>query len=160
MARCAYRQACAGRAQATADRGAGIELAPGLRRRVVRIGARVLKAKALRGTARVLLEEFAPHAALFPRASVVVHQGGAGTVHQGLLSGRPTLVVPFAHDQPDNAWRVERLGVSRTIRPKRYTARAVGRTLDMLLSEDTFAARAAEVADSGGWSSSPVRSAA
>lgn len=94
----------------------------------------------------VLLEEFAPHAALFPRASVVVHQGGAGTVHQGLLSGKPTLVVPFAHDQPDNAWRVERLGVSRTIRPKRYTARAVERTLDLLLSEDAFAARAAEVA--------------
>lgn len=94
----------------------------------------------------VLIEEFAPHAALFPRASVVVHQGGAGTVHQGLLSGRPTLVVPFAHDQPDNAWRVERLGVSRTIRPKRYTARAVERTLAILLGEPAFAARAAEVA--------------
>lgn len=89
------------------------------------------------------LETFAPHAALFPRAAVVVHQGGAGTLHQGLRSGRPMLVVPFAHDQPDNAYRAERLGVSRTLRPGRYRADRVREELRILLSEDRYAARAA-----------------
>jgi spore coat polysaccharide biosynthesis predicted glycosyltransferase SpsG len=46
-----------------------------------------------------------------PRASVVVHQGGIGTTAEALRSGRPMLVVPFAHDQYDNAERVRRLGV-------------------------------------------------
>lgn len=94
----------------------------------------------------VVVEEFAPHAALFPRSSAIVHQGGAGTLHQGLRSGRPTVVVPHAHDQPDNAHRVERLGVSRTIRPRRYRARRVARELATLLGEQSYAARAAEVA--------------
>ncbi len=94
----------------------------------------------------VLLEAFAPHAALFPRAAVVVHQGGAGTLHQGLRAGRPTLVVPHAHDQPDNAYRVERLGVSRTLRPQRYSARRVERELRILLEDDAYRLRAEAVA--------------
>lgn len=95
----------------------------------------------------VLLVPSAPHAALFPRAAAIVHQGGIGTVHQGLRSGRPALIVPFAHDQPDNAWRVRRLGVSRTILPKRYMAARVTRELGALLADEQCRRRAAEVAD-------------
>ena len=56
-----------------------------------------------------------------------------------------TLVVPFAHDQPDNAMRVARLGVSRTLYPRGYTDAAVARELDLLLSEGAYATRAEEV---------------
>ena len=94
----------------------------------------------------VLLVEFAPHALLFPRAAVVVHQGGAGTLHQGLRAGKPTLVVPFAHDQPDNAYRVERLGVSRTLPAPRYRASRVVDELRTLLEDDGYGRRAEEVA--------------
>lgn len=93
----------------------------------------------------VKLVEFAPHAALFPRASAIVHQGGAGTLHQALRSGRPTLVVPYSHDQPDNAHRVERLGVSRTLAPRRYVAERVERELRTILEESGYSARAEEV---------------
>jgi rhamnosyltransferase subunit B len=34
------------------------------------------------------------------------------------------LVMPYSHDQPDNARRVRRLGVARVIRRRRYTAEA------------------------------------
>lgn len=94
----------------------------------------------------VLLVPFAPHAALFPRAAAIVHQGGAGTLQQALGSGRPTLVVPYANDQPDNAWRVERLGVSRTLYPKRYTARRAEAELRRLLEDASYRKRAKEVA--------------
>ena len=63
----------------------------------------------------VMAVEFAPHHALFARAAAIVHQGGAGTLHQALASGKPMLVVPHAHDQPDNAHRVQRIGVARTL---------------------------------------------
>ncbi len=95
----------------------------------------------------VLAVDYAPHAALFPRAAAIVHQGGAGTLHQALLAGRPTLVVPHAHDQPDNAHRVERLGISRTVYPTRYTVPAVERALGELLVDEHFAARAREVGE-------------
>jgi rhamnosyltransferase subunit B len=94
----------------------------------------------------VHLEPFAPHAALFPRASAIVHQGGAGTLNQALLSGRPTLIVPHAHDQPDNAYRVEKLGCSRTIRPSHYNGKRAARELELLLSNPIYRARAEQVA--------------
>lgn len=95
---------------------------------------------------RILAVDYAPHAALFPRAAAIVHQGGAGTTHQALASGHPMLVVPHAHDQPDNASRVTRLGVARTVYPKRYTADAVTRELGALLADERYALRATEVA--------------
>jgi hypothetical protein len=41
--------------------------------------------------------------------------------------------------------RVARLGVSRTLYPRGYTDAAVGRELDLLLSEGAYATRAEEV---------------
>lgn len=94
----------------------------------------------------VLLVDRAPHQLLFPRAAAVVHQGGAGTLAQALRAGRPMLVVPHAHDQPDNAARVTRLGVARTIRPRSYRGRRVAGELERLLGERNVATRASEVA--------------
>ena len=34
-------------------------------------------------------------------AQRVIHQGGIGTLGQAMYAGRPMLVVPFSHDQPD-----------------------------------------------------------
>lgn len=95
----------------------------------------------------VSLVEFAPHASLFPRAAAIVHQGGAGTVHQALRAGRPALIVPFAHDQPDNAYRVHRLGVSRTLTPARYRAERIAVELKALLTTPSYAERAAQCAE-------------
>jgi UDP:flavonoid glycosyltransferase YjiC (YdhE family) len=36
-----------------------------------------------------------PHEWLFPRVSAVVHHGGSGTTACGLISGKPTVIVPF-----------------------------------------------------------------
>ncbi|HUF31518.1 MAG TPA: glycosyltransferase, partial [Gemmatimonadaceae bacterium] len=70
----------------------------------------------------VLVTEYAPYSQLLPRAAAVVHQGGAGTTHQALAAGHPELIVPFSHDQPDNAHRVERLGIAKVIYPNAYRA--------------------------------------
>jgi rhamnosyltransferase subunit B len=88
----------------------------------------------------VMAVESAPHDQLFPRASVVVHQGGVGTTGQAIRGGRPQLVVPFAHDQPDNAFRVSRLGIGRVVYPTRYKAARVTRELRALLAGSSYAA--------------------
>jgi len=56
---------------------------------------------------------YAPHSELMPRASAIVHQGGVGTTAAAMRAGRPMLVVPFSHDQPDNAERLRRHGLIR-----------------------------------------------
>ena len=93
----------------------------------------------------IMAVEFAPHRALFARSAAVVHQGGAGTLHQALASGHPMLVVPHAHDQPDNAHRVQQLGVARTLYPTRYTVNALVRELTLLLDDAAYARRAGEI---------------
>lgn len=90
----------------------------------------------------VLLVDRAPHQLLFPRARAVVHQAGAGTTAQALRAGRPMLVVPYSHDQPDNAFRVTRLGVARTLYPKRYTAARAATELQRLLDDPSYTSHA------------------
>lgn len=93
----------------------------------------------------ILAVHYVPYSHIFPGASVVVHQGGAGTTAQALRAGRPTLVMPYSHDQPDNAARVERLGTSRTISRKNYTASRAAKELSELLENPGYAEKAAEV---------------
>ncbi len=99
-----------------------------------------------RDRARVLVIDRAPHSLLFPRASVVVQQCGIGTLAQGLRGGRPILAVPYAHDQPDNAWRAERLGVARIVHPSRYRGARVAKALTDLRQDGRYADAARRVA--------------
>jgi UDP:flavonoid glycosyltransferase YjiC (YdhE family) len=53
------------------------------------------------------------------------------------------LVAPWAHDQPDNAHRITRLGIGRMIPRNRYYAPRVAKELRELLTNPNYAARAA-----------------
>lgn len=93
----------------------------------------------------IIAVRYAPYSQIFPHACAVVHQGGMGTTAQALRAGRPTLIMPYSHDQPDNAARVKRLGTSLTIPRKRYAAVQVANGLYRLLENPSFAAKAAEI---------------
>jgi UDP:flavonoid glycosyltransferase YjiC (YdhE family) len=94
----------------------------------------------------VVTVPYAPHSEVMPRAAVNVHQGGVGTTGQAMLSGRPMLVVPFSHDQPDNADRLRRRGVARVLERSRVSAGAFTRELGALLADEPLAARAQAMA--------------
>jgi sterol 3beta-glucosyltransferase len=53
-----------------------------------------------------------PHDWLFPRTSLIIHHGGSGTSHSVARSGIPSIVLPFAGDQPFWAERLRLLGVT------------------------------------------------
>ncbi|MBE9036200.1 glycosyltransferase [aff. Roholtiella sp. LEGE 12411] len=93
----------------------------------------------------ILAVSYAPYSQIFPHACAIVHQGGIGTTVQALQASRPTLIMPYSHDQPDNAARVERLGTSRTIGRKQYLASRVVKELRELLDNPTYAAKATEI---------------
>jgi rhamnosyltransferase subunit B len=94
----------------------------------------------------ICMAEYAPYSGVFPRAAMVVHQGGVGTTAQCLRAGKPMLIMPYSHDQPDNARRMRRLKVSRTIQRRNYTPNRVARKLARMLAEPRFARRAESVA--------------
>jgi rhamnosyltransferase subunit B len=89
--------------------------------------------------------DYAPYGQILPRAAAIVHQGGVGTTGQGMRAGVPTLVIPFNHDQPDNAFRLARLGISRTLSRKKYSVPNVVKELDKLLSNKSYALKAADI---------------
>lgn len=64
---------------------------------------------------------FAPFRQLLPLCRLVVHHGGIGTTAAALEAGCPQLVWPLAWDQPDNAKRVESLGVGLSLPRRRRT---------------------------------------
>ena len=93
----------------------------------------------------IIAVNYAPLGELLPRAAAMVHQGGVGTTGQGLRAGIPTLVVPFANDQQDNAARIERLGVSRTVTRDNYKAERIASELKELLGNPVYTRTAREV---------------
>jgi rhamnosyltransferase subunit B len=94
----------------------------------------------------ICVAEYAPYSALFSRASVVIHQGGVGTTAQCLSAGKPMLIMPYSHDQPDNARRMRRLRVARIIQKRNFTPLRVTAKLRTLLEYPIYALRAQQIA--------------
>jgi UDP:flavonoid glycosyltransferase YjiC (YdhE family) len=88
---------------------------------------------------------YVPYSEIMPKSAATVHQGGIGTTAQALRAGRPMLVVPWAHDQPDNAERLCKLGVGRSVPRARYTADRAARELSALLNNDSYCNQALEI---------------
>jgi UDP:flavonoid glycosyltransferase YjiC (YdhE family) len=89
---------------------------------------------------------YQPFSALLPRASLLVYHGGIGTLAQTIRAGIPHLVVPHGHDQFDNAWRIERLGLGRSIPQTRYRARAVVEAIGGIRNDAAGQTRCREMA--------------
>ena len=122
-----------------------IAVATKLRRRALLLAGEAAPRLRDKAPASVGVFDYAPHSLVMPRASVTIHQGGVGTTAQALRAGRPTLVLPYGQDQPDNARRCVALGVGRTIPRHRHNAERLERELTVLLSDPGYANRAAVV---------------
>lgn len=81
----------------------------------------------------VLHCDYLPFSTVLPRAAAIVHHGGIGTAAQAMAAGVPQLVMPMAFDQPDNAARLERLGIGASLRPGKYRSKQAAQKLEHLL---------------------------
>jgi UDP:flavonoid glycosyltransferase YjiC (YdhE family) len=66
---------------------------------------------------------------------------------QALRAGRPQLVTPFLGDQFDNAARLARLGVARTLDSRTLTTETLASDLAALLDDASYALKAQECAE-------------
>jgi UDP:flavonoid glycosyltransferase YjiC (YdhE family) len=90
--------------------------------------------------------EYAPFSQLLPKAAAFVHHGGIGTAAQAMVAGVKQIIMPLSHDQFDNADRMQRMGVARSIPAKQYRAPQVAKVLGELLSDAGVDAHCREVA--------------
>jgi rhamnosyltransferase subunit B len=89
---------------------------------------------------------YLPFSEVLPRAAVLVYHGGIGTLAQTIKAGIPHLVVPNGHDQFDNAWRVNQLGLGRSIPQTRYRAGRVAEAIRAILADGALKQRCREYA--------------
>jgi len=80
--------------------------------------------------------EFVPLQALLPLVAALVHHGGIGTTAKALAAGVPHLIIPWSWDQPDNAARLERLGVGESLKLSRVTGARIAASLERLLTRE------------------------
>jgi UDP:flavonoid glycosyltransferase YjiC (YdhE family) len=87
---------------------------------------------------------YLPFSSVLPRCSAIVYHGGIGTLAQAIKAGVPQLVVSNAHDQPDNAQRIERLGLGIGVSQSGYGRGRAARALAQLLGSADIRRRCTE----------------
>ena len=71
----------------------------------------------LQAPGNVHLLRSAPHNTVMQEVSLVISQGGHGTVNRALVNDVPLLILPMGRDQGDNAARVESKGAGLRLAP-------------------------------------------
>lgn len=81
----------------------------------------------------MLAVRYVPFSQLLPHAAALIYHGGIGTLAQAVAAGIPHLVMPLGHDQPDNAHRLERLGIGASLPPQKFKVDLIAGKLAHLL---------------------------
>ena len=79
---------------------------------------------------------YLPLSGILPHCAAIIHHGGIGTSAKAMAAGIPQLIMPMAYDQPDNALRLQGLGISDWLPPKRFNGEAVAKKLERLLHSE------------------------
>lgn len=89
---------------------------------------------------------YTPHAVLFPRMVLAVHHGGASTLHSAVRAAKPSIIVPFAHDQSFWGERCYQLGIGpRPIPQDKLTAARLSAAITEALKTPRYWERAKQL---------------
>jgi len=88
----------------------------------------------------------APHDAIMKEVSLVISQGGHGTVARALINALPQLVLPMGRDQSDNGARVDARGAGLRLAPTASEA-DIAAAIMRLLTEPQYKAAARKLGE-------------
>ncbi len=95
-----------------------LDAVDGLEARVLFTAGPAIDVAQLRLPANTKAEQFVPHRAVLPNASLVITHAGWQTVNAALSCGVPLVCIPDGRDQPDNAVRVVAVGAGVRVSKK------------------------------------------
>jgi sterol 3beta-glucosyltransferase len=101
----------------------------------------------MRSCDRVLYVSAAPHHAIFPHCSAVVHHGGAGTTQSATLAGKPSIVVAHLSEQEHWGRELRRLGIAgKPAKRRNVTAKQLAKQIKLVRNTPDMAVKAAAIA--------------
>lgn len=75
---------------------------------------------------------------LMTKANVIIHHGGIGTLSEAIMAGIPQIILPHLTDGPDNAFRIQNLGLGKLFPILRWDAAKIAETLDDMLFKNNY----------------------
>ncbi len=114
---------------------------------IISAGRAFSKLSSYKFASNILLFERVPQVEILPYMDVVISHGGNNTVNETLSVGKPMLIIPVGGEQADNASRVVYLGVGLRADIKRSTSEEIYGKVKRLIEEESFLARAKEIAE-------------
>ena len=95
----------------------------------------------------VLITAVAPQIQVLKRASLMVSHGGVTGLKESAFMGVPMLLVPVSYDEFGNAARVVYHGLGERLQLKEVSASELGRLIDRVLGDQSYAERAKLMAE-------------
>lgn len=93
-----------------------------------------------------LVLDYLPYEKIFNRCRIIVNQGGVGTIANVMRSGKPMLGIPFSHDQPDNCFRIKKLGMGEILYFTNFSKKSFNKALNkIIIKENLYAENAKKV---------------
>jgi zeaxanthin glucosyltransferase len=87
-----------------------------------------------------LVVNYAPQLEVIQRASLVITHGGLNTTLDALICGVPMVVIPFVHEQPAIARRVEWTGSGEIVWPKQLNTDCLREAIERVLGNPKYLA--------------------
>ena len=87
-----------------------------------------------------------PHSEVFPKCSLIVHHGGAGTTQASILAGKPSVVVAHGFDQMYWGQQLNQTGIGGKVLERRsLTASGLASEIESMLLSEAKSKKASEL---------------
>lgn len=88
--------------------------------------------------ANILCLKFVDLGSILDKAKCIVHHGGIGTTYRALEASVPQVIIPNGYDQPDNAYRIAKLGFGAAVYDKSVTANSLANIIGQVLNAESI----------------------
>lgn len=123
---------------------AATQAARSINRRVLLLGSAL---PAPGGDAQVYATPYAPYPSVMPRAACIVHHAGIGTLAAAMASGRPSVIVPYANDEFDNAERARALTVATIVKRRSMSVKSLAAAMTHAMSTPAILSASSALAE-------------
>lgn len=73
---------------------------------------------------------------LLTKVDAIIHHGGMGTLNESIVAGVPQIILPHLTDGPDNAYRLQKLGIAKLLPISRWNAFDIAVGLKAMIEND------------------------